>query len=1463
MSQDKSRVSIELPSQAKSKAGLARGYSFQDTISGACMLSVLFGDADQLMVEGPIYEGDKFDDLIIKSGDQITCIQIKNGIGYSLSPTDLSDRSGRLNVEEMVESARQRIDEEQGSKFLVLASYDPEPSGDLTLEETGESFQIVGDFRAQTSTIHGEAGTVNEDVEVEFGLGLPGIPEAPGDRRILSIDDTDIFQQTRTAVTQLLETNDSPRLPDVDTLIKKAIILASDARDSPGRWIDRAEIAKRLGLDPRERALTQQFPVEDDFIVPGWVNELIGTIGDGGRVLVEGLPGSGKSTGIELYSNRHEGQRVLRYHLFVPEDSRSEAERRVDVQWFRHQFAAQLHESFPDAFDRSSRPVWTDRGALQNYLDLVADWAEEEGRSPVIIVDGLDHVLRKPGESTISMNPHGTIIEELGELEFSAPLRLMLVSRELNDDSYDLLNLDDVREVPPWRAREIESLLDETEYDADDDLIDSILNISDGLPVIISHLVKQAQASELELQRVVRDAPMAEGDLPRYYDTIWEPLSFVERDIISLIAVSPYGINEALIKDALGLPSINHLVDLHSPPICHVTSEIEDGLFRVFHDSFGEHVGRKLENTEVQQLHSQLYAQIFEHCREFPAELDSLLYHAEEGPGRDHMTTLINLETAFEWLENGAHPELVYEMLQLLFEVALELGDYESAFDCAVIGAYFRDSVPHQQDRISFYVALGMREDAVQMVEQSVDYEPTSESTLRNIEITANEWADVPSESWIEECEAQFFGSDEDNWRPEKYFNAVAAAVDPDDFWGRAEAVVSGDDSRFVFETVDAARKYPELLDRAPPEWIFSNPIVGLEACSCLGPGMDSSWKEAIRSISYDFDQLSIPALLSIAIASQDEFDRADEAFERIREIGIQDPYEVDNDKLRHSQSYYIGAIYSLFDCHADDLRSVIDDLSEIEPLDRLLASLGAYRFGSGTPRSDEWTQFLLESIEEWIGPNTSIEIPHESTPLIQYREYVSNAFDELEDRFFQDESPEFRAIPHLVDQTESGPFIQSIVLNRMERKLRANLPASEFQNSLIREFETYVNAGPTDERIAVELWDIAIRAAHEGMESFAWRCHDHAQSRSFRYGNHKDVFLNEVWNALQRLAGDDWNGFSGVAIRLVNWARLLQDMTDGDETRHFEGMFLKDLLDANIIRYDEAIDEVREVSTLRKLHDWRMSNPEGINESQLESVLRGRGGAWRLRYDPSSTNIAKCAIIASENGWDEKGRSALYRIQDQDSVSLEENLYDRIMDVSAEYDIPITDSVSVSDSTDSQRFPEESEEEESDYIDEILENDPIDRDRLEGLSADELAEAGRRVANEIEYKPKLVVPIAREMYGREMETEAISLSKSVISERNIMDRWMAGEGQFEEIVSFLIEVEGDDSLQHVLDAWSESSIIDTRHHLILSNLVWLIYETKGEIEARRLIYQGVDWTQRLLKPHENDVHRWGILSTK
>lgn len=154
--------------KAKRKAGLARGDLFQDIIGGVCMLSVLLGDSKAVKIETPYDEDDRFDDIILETEKDTICIQVKNGPDYRFTETDLDDGSGRLNVEQLVKSAKSRQDGDAGSRFIVFTSYKAPQSSHVPLTGDGSEFRLFGGLNFESHHLASGSGAVSENTEVEF-----------------------------------------------------------------------------------------------------------------------------------------------------------------------------------------------------------------------------------------------------------------------------------------------------------------------------------------------------------------------------------------------------------------------------------------------------------------------------------------------------------------------------------------------------------------------------------------------------------------------------------------------------------------------------------------------------------------------------------------------------------------------------------------------------------------------------------------------------------------------------------------------------------------------------------------------------------------------------------------------------------------------------------------------------------------------------------------------------------------------------------------------------------------------------------------------------------------------------------------------------------------------------------------------------------------------------------------------
>jgi len=160
-----------------------------------------------------------------------------------------------------------------------------------------------------------------------------------------------------------------------------------------GEPIRASDVIKRLGIANRflDR-ITQDFPVEERYYVHSdtlftRLDNAIKTL-DGGFVLLEGPPGSGKSTYLTEYRKLRPTVRFA-YYCFVP-DEVALGNPRLERETFLKSLCVGIRNSFPN--------IDFPEPYSDNYAQLLPIWlrrVSELGDKIVFIIDGLDHVDKK------------------------------------------------------------------------------------------------------------------------------------------------------------------------------------------------------------------------------------------------------------------------------------------------------------------------------------------------------------------------------------------------------------------------------------------------------------------------------------------------------------------------------------------------------------------------------------------------------------------------------------------------------------------------------------------------------------------------------------------------------------------------------------------------------------------------------------------------------------------------------------------------------------------------------------------------------------------------------------------------------------------------------------------------------------------------------------------------------------
>lgn len=1461
-------------------APAARGYTFQDAIGGIAILSVLFEEAEAVAIEDAFQSGDKFDDLILEQDSDQICFQVRNRPGKRLTSSDLENSSSKFYLDDFVDSAQDRFAAGEGSRFVILTSYLGEPGADIDFEDDG-GVSFFGDLRFSAKHLANSAGEVSPGTEIEYILGVPGIDTADDEELAETIRDTDLVRLIEKNVAPVFDELENPEISDPRTLVIDAIDLARWARNhSSITRLTREDIVRRLGYIPTPD-FPQEFPVQEGYIEPGWVQDLENIDEGIRRLLIEGGPGSGKSTGIELLHRKWSettDRQALWFFLYVPDNAEHVERKRNDPAWFRHQLAAQLHNAFPEAFaDGVPAPVWTGTDDLQEYLERVANWAAREDQQPVIIIDGLDHALRSFGDTAHGGEIQDTVLGELSELDFLSPLTLVMVSRPLSPEINRDLRVSEHITVPEWDEDEIGRYLQENDVSTTDDLVERVESVSGGLPVILSHLLRKATTSggevHEELQLALDDASDVDGELEQYYETVWEPLRPHERDAATLIALNPTGLDADIIDELIDLPWTRKELSLDEMPLSHIIDKFDGKRLRVLHDSFRSFALDQIGPDEIEEGHQRIFDHLVERCEKTPDRLDSLTYHAENGPGREALKDLLSLDQVLQWWENGAHVNQVLQAINLAFDASLREGDYTSAFDCTILGGVTRDMLDiyaDDRDRLTFYAARGDRDAAIRLVDQIREYDGGTEEALSAMQTVAQEWEDEIEREWMRQWENDYRKAEQPSWDPEAYFELGAILLHPDEFWDVAQEIRRADTGEhFPREILAAVRHHPDLIDYQahPPDWLFEDSEVALEACGEIGQRLPDSWREELRENAPPLSDVSIAGLHTLLLCGGPQ----DEIVQIIEDQRLAEPeWSPTEDESKFSDAYYIGATLASCGHSPDEVLSSVADISAEHPkVHQFITLVGAATTRESPDEASRWVDATLDFLE---GRFNDRSLADESIPPGEhwsYRTSVEAAIKEFEGVIEEGSTDQVQRVHELANETHGET---ENLLPTVSWELVGTYPDEMLPEALDEQFEKVLKRPPDEEPPTRALIDLAYNAAEAGYPEYADRYFDSAIERCFRYGYRKDVFLNDVWNGFRDVVSNDWDRHMGTAIQLINWARLLHELTDGKETLHYEGMFLTDLLDEDLIDIDAAFEGASNQLTLKKLRNWRLDNPSGMTHGELRAYIDAqRAQVLTSEYtDKKVRFFGRTAKIAADNGWEDLVGKSLVLMNEGEYVDegVSADLAETLEELAEIYDVRIpentrkeADDEPAIEEPDEVEVPAEQEELHR-LLSDCSEENPLSEEDFRDLTTVELRTAGKLLQERHYWHEGLAtVPLAHVLADREGTGEAVDFLVKIIAEHDLMSWYIGGSG-FERLADALMDISQEDALEAVLRAWRKSSIIDeASYQTVFPQLLWIVKRTEGEIAAEELMSHMMQRLRRLFWPYEDRVQVWGKLA--
>lgn len=298
-----------------------------------------------------------------------------------------------------------------------------------------------------------------------------------------------------------------------------------------------------------KRTISQFFEIPDGYKPPTeeFHNEILNITAKPGCHVISGLPGMGKSTFLSFLTDHliEERTPVIRHHYYLSPQFIGD---RITFNNAAQSLQSQIKTLYPNDLDSYK----FDPQQLEVWISKAADTAAENGKTLVIIIDGLDHVYRE--RSDISQLEH--LVNRI--IPFKDRICLLFGTQPVSDEHLpNSLLRSAPREyswisIPPMGLDAIKSRLDvmvsneEIKVVGDEDhqrseMVDisqALHEISHGYPLHLIYSLNSLHLADKNISKydVERLPTCPDGDIHEYYENLWVSLSEGAKEILLLIA---------------------------------------------------------------------------------------------------------------------------------------------------------------------------------------------------------------------------------------------------------------------------------------------------------------------------------------------------------------------------------------------------------------------------------------------------------------------------------------------------------------------------------------------------------------------------------------------------------------------------------------------------------------------------------------------------------------------------------------------------------------------------------------------------------------------------------------------------------------------------------------------------------------------------------------------------------------
>ncbi len=454
------------------------------------------------------------------------------------------------------------------------------------------------------------------------------------------------------------------------------------------------------------RPLNENFQVPEDFVFfnremhEKIISDLMNP--EGGIKVFYGKPGSGKSTYLSKLHELLTEQKVIsvRHHYHIaPNDpnpiDRLESQRVIES--IKYQFK-QHSQYLGDLAHKNSQNI-----ALREYLAQLAGELYKEGKAFVLIIDGLDHVLRHGDERELS--------EFLKQVCYPQPGLWLLIGMQMIAKQYlpqiifekcpeeqwieiKGISKDAVEEILNANLLELNLPKDSSQKNA---LVEKLFELTEGNPLHLRYTLRELKNKLGKTLLTVFDCedllPYG-GEISLYYDSLWRKIPETSKTFVFLVAIADFSFEKSQLFEILPKFEDNPIkVQEGFKAISHLLDEKSQGI-SIYHNSFESFI---LDRPELRLQEKLIKQKLKEWLEESPyeelkwAELKKLYYDL----GNAEPILGLNRDWLLDAICFPRDPQKIVAQLRLGTKAALEQGLFGKAYELYQLKTYYENSLEY------------------------------------------------------------------------------------------------------------------------------------------------------------------------------------------------------------------------------------------------------------------------------------------------------------------------------------------------------------------------------------------------------------------------------------------------------------------------------------------------------------------------------------------------------------------------------------------------------------------------------------------------------------------------------------------------------------------------------------------------------------------------------------------------